>query len=351
MTAIVGRRFCTAPGALRATSAGRMPGGSPTRSPGFVYRALTLAILFAAPVCAHVVSMSSGDLRVEGTHARYQLRMPLYEIAHVPQPDRTLLDHVRFAGARQTARTCAEDKARDLYVCNAEYTYARPPEQVELECTLAAVTVPNHVHMLRAEMAGKHDQALFDLSFSHATLRFRPPTAVEVATEEAGAGAMRALGGPVQILFLAALVLAARSRRELAALSVMFVAGQAAAVAAVPHMAWQPAPRFVEAAAALTVAYLAVEVLLLPKAGARWIVAGVLGVFHGLYFHLFLQTSEYRPGWVLAGAAAVELATVVGLTLVFTRLARRAHALRPVQVSASALLVFGMVWFVLRLVG
>jgi hypothetical protein len=316
-----------------------------------LYFSLAVAALFALPLGAHVVSMSSGDLTVEGMYARYQLRMPLYEIAHVPQPDRMLLEHVRFEGAALTAHHCAEDRARDVYVCDAEYRYTRPPEQVEVECTLAAVTVPNHVHVLRAEMAGKHDQALFDLSFPRATLRFRPPTAAEVAMEEAGAGVMRALGGPVQILFLAALALAARSRRELAALAAMFVAGQAAAVVVTPHLAWQPAPRFVEAAAALTVAYLAVEVLALPKAGARWAVAGVLGVFHGLYFHLFLQTAEYRPGWVLAGAAAVELATAAALAFLFSRVARRARALRPVQASASALLVFGMVWFVLRLLG
>jgi hypothetical protein len=312
---------------------------------------LTVVALLAAPVFAHVVSMSSGDLTVEGTQAHYQLRMPLYEISHVPQPDRTLLDHVKFAGAVLAGHSCAEDRARDLYVCNAEYRFARPPEQIEVECTLAAVTVPNHLHMLRAEMAGKHDQAVFDLSFSRATLRFRPPTPTEVAMEEAGAGTMRALGGPVQVLFLLALALAARSRRELAAMAVMFVAGQVAAVVVVPHLAWQPAPRFVEAAAALAIAYLAVEVLLLPKAGARWMVAGVLGVFHGLYFHLFLQASEYRPGWVLAGAAVVEFGALAVLALAFSRVVRWAHALRLVQAAAAALLVFGIVWFALRLVG
>ena len=104
-----------------------------------------------------------------------------------------------------------------------------------------------------------------------------------------------------------------------------------------------------EAAAALTVAYLAVEILLLPQAGARWLVAGVLGAFHGLYFHLFLQNTGYRPGLVLAGAALAELAAVALLALVFSQVGRIARGLRPVQVSASALLVFGMVWFMLRL--
>jgi len=35
----------------------------------------------------------------------------------------------------------------------------------------------------------------------------------------------------------------------------MFLAGQAASVAAMPHVVWQPAPRFVEAAAALTLEF------------------------------------------------------------------------------------------------
>lgn len=309
------------------------------------------AMLAASAAWAHVVSMSSGDLTVDGAHARYELRMPLYEIAHVPHPDRALLDHVRFAGATITSRACREDKSRDLYLCDADYTFARAPQQIEVECTLASITVPNHVHMLRAEMGGKQDQALFDLSFPRATLRFRPPTAAEIAMTEAGAGALRALGGPVQILFLAALALAARSRREALALAALFLAGQVAAVLAVPYTAWQPAPRFVEAAAALTIAYLAIEILLLPQAGARWLIAGVLGAFHGLYFHLFLQTAGYRAEWVLAGAAGVELALIGVLAWAFSRFARWARALRPVQVSASALLVFGMVWFVLRLIG
>jgi hypothetical protein len=160
---------------------------------------------------------------------------------------------------------------------------------------------------------------------------------------------MRALGGAVQILFLAALALAARGRRELLTLTGMFLAGQMAAVLVVPHTAWQPAPRFVEAAAALTIAYLAVEILLLPQAGARWLVVAVLGAFHGLYFHLFLQTTGYHAGFVLMGAAVAEIMMIAILATVFSRIGRLAQALRPLQVSASALLVFGMVWFFMRL--
>jgi hypothetical protein len=313
------------------------------------------AVLLAMPAWAHVVSMSSGDLTVEGSRGHYELRMPLYEVAHVAAPDRTLLEHIRFASGGRTATllstVCRTDAAADSYFCAADYDFGAPPERIEVECTFASVTVPNHVHMLRAQMGEKHDQAVFDRAFTEASLRFRPPTAAEVAMSEAGAGILRALGGVVQLLFLAALVVAARSRRELLALVGMFLAGEAVAVFGTPHTNWQPAARFVEAAAALTVAYLAIEILLLPKAGARWAVAGALGVFHGLYFYLFVQSSGYRPGWVMAGAGFAEVAAVAILALAFSRIGRLARALRPVQVSASALFVFGLVWFVMRLRG
>jgi hypothetical protein len=299
------------------------------------------------------MSMSSGDLAISGAHAHYELRMPLYEVAHVPNPERTLLEHIRFSGARLVRSECHADAARDTYLCAADYEFAAPVDRLDVECTFTAITVPNHVHLLRASLGekpgDKRDEAVFDLGFTRATLRFRPPTAAEIAITQAGAGAVRALGGVVQVLFLAALVLAARSRRELLAIAAMFLVGQAASVFVMAHVLWQPAPRFVEAATALAVAYLAVEILLLPQAGARWLVAGVLGALHGLYFHLFVQTTGYSPALVLLGAGLAEASAVAVLALLLSRVGRLAKAFRPVQVAASALLVFGMVWFLLRL--
>lgn len=315
-------------------------------------RALCWVVL-ACPCAAHVMSMSSGDLVIEGSSAHYELHMPLYEVAHVPSPERTLLEHMRFTGARLVRSECHPEPARDTYVCGADYQFAAPVDRVEAECTFTAITVPNHVHLLRASLrekdGDKRDEAIFDLRFTRTTLRFRPPTRTEIAITQAGAGFVRALGGIVQVLFLAALVLAARSRRELLAIAAMFLLGQAASVLTMAHAAWQPAPRFVEAATALAVAYLAVEILLLPQAGARWLVVGVLGALHGLYYHLFLLTTGYSPALVLLGAGLAQVAAIAVLALVLSRVGRLAHAFRPVQVAASALLVFGMVWFLLRL--
>jgi hypothetical protein len=318
-------------------------------------RRLLAGLSLAPAAFAHMMSMSTGDLTITGKRAHYELRMPLYEIAHIKNADRSLLENIRFSSggvaARMVGRSCRQDNAAGVYACAADYEFAAPVDRLDVECTFHAVTVPNHVHLLRAENDGKHDQAFFDLSFSRSTLRFAPPGAAEVAITQWGAGAMRAAGGLVQILFLASLVLAARSRRELLALAGMFLAGQVASALIVPMTKWQPAARFVEAAAALTIAYLAVEILLLPDAGRRWLIAGVLGGFHGLYFELFLRSSGYLPVWVLGGAVMTEALIITLFALVFSRIGRIAVALRPVQISAGALLVFGLSWFCLRLAG
>src|SRR5260221_13537446 len=152
---------------------------------------LWLAVWPAAlGVWGHVMSMSSGDLTVEGARAHYELRMPLYEIVHVLHPEQALLDHIRFASggrdARLAAKDCRTEPTRDIYLCSADYQFAAPVESVEVQCTFYAITVPNHVHLLRAEMGGKYDEGVFDFTFTRTTLRFRPPTPAEIVETQAG---------------------------------------------------------------------------------------------------------------------------------------------------------------------
>lgn len=306
------------------------------------------------PAAAHMVSMSTGDLKVDGAHATYELRMPMYEIAHVHAPERTLLEHVRFESAGVWAKPSNErcGQEQDSYVCTAQYQFAAPVETVEAECTLASVTVPNHVHLLRAYRGDKTDQAVFDLTYTKAELRFRPPTGFEIATREISAGFMRAAGGLAPLLFLVSLTLAARNRKELAALVASFVAAEALACSVAPRLALSLSPRFIEAAAALTIAYLALEIILLPHSGMRWMVVAVLGLFHGAYFAAFLTGSGYHFAPFFAGVVMCELILIALFAFVLDRLLRLNFLrLRAVPVAASLLLAAGVAWFLLRLKG
>jgi hypothetical protein len=308
-------------------------------------------LVSALPLTAHMVSMSTGDLKVDGNRAHYELRMPMYEVAHVHQPDHTLLDHVRFesggAWGKPSGQACRQEQ--DTYICTADYQFAAPVETLQAECTLASVTVPNHVHLLRAYRGDKTDQAVFDLSYTQTEIRFRPPTAFETAARQIAAGFMRAAGGLAPLLFLAALVLAARSRRELVVLTAAFVAAEALACTIAPRITWSLSPRFIEAAAALTIAYLAFEIILLPQSSMRWLVVAVLGLFHGAYFAAFLAESGYHVATFFSGVAICELLLIALFALILERLLRLSFLRRAVPVAASLLLAVGVAWFFLRL--
>ena len=305
----------------------------------------------ALPLVAHMVSMSTGELKVDGNQASYELRIPMYEVAHVREPEHTLLDNIRFksggAWAKRTSQSCSDQQG--TYVCTATYDFPAAAEEIDIECTLASVTVPNHVHLLRAYRSDKIDQAVFDLSFTKAEIRFRPPTPWETTIKEIAAGFMRAAGGLAPLLFLASLALAARSRRELLALTASFLIAESLACAIAPRIAFPLSPRFIEAAAALTIAYLAFEIILLPNSGMRWLVVGVLGLFHGAYFSIFLAESGYHAATFLGGVAAAELLLIAVFALILELLACLVKSRRATPVAAALLLTIGVVWFVVRL--
>jgi hydrogenase/urease accessory protein HupE len=162
------------------------------------------------------------------------------------------------------------------------------------------------------------------------------------------AGVVRVPMGPFQVLFLVALVLAGRQRRELLWLAAAFAASESLSAVVLAGISWAPPPRFIEAAAALTVAYLAIEILVLPEAGHRWLIAAAMGVFHGFYFGSFLKQSEMESLYVLGGVLLAN-ALLLGLfAYLLTRLKEGAPWLRPVKSGAAVLFVIGVVWFVMR---
>ena len=90
-----------------------------------------------------------------------------------------------------------------------------------------------------------------------------------------------------------------------------FLAGECAGTALLLRTLWQPPLRFAEAAVALAVAYLALEILSFPESGGRWMLAFVFGGFEAMLFALFVADSGYRAGWVLTGACLAALAVGV----------------------------------------
>jgi hypothetical protein len=208
------------------------------------------------------------------------------------------------------------------------------PDKIEVECTLFQVTVPNHVHLLYAVQGPNSDQEVFDQSFRRAEVRFHPPSRAEVIAKAAAAGIARLFKSVPGLLFLVVLVLAARNTREMGILTIAFFAGEWLARPLSPRIPMSFSPQFLEAVLALTVAYLAAEIVFLPESRARWAVAPILGMEHGLPFSAF-------PASYLTAASITQAILLAVLWLG----ARKMPAAwrRP---AAGVMLAAGIGWFV-----
>ncbi len=285
---------------------------------------------------AHAVSLSSGELHVNGRSATYELRIPTYELTHVTHPETALLDQVKFEGARRISSTCREQD--ETYTCHAEYEFERPvPDKIEVECTLFQVTVPNHVHLLYAVQGPNSDQEVFDQNARQVEVRFHPPSQAELIAKAAAAGISRLFESVAGLLFLAVLVLAARNTREMGILAIAFLAGEWLALPLAPRIPMSFHPQFLEGLLALTVAYLATEIVFLPHSQARWAVAPLLGIAHGLPF------SAFPPSYL--AAASITQAILVAILWIGARFVTRESSANWRRAAAGVLLVAGIGWF------
>ena len=130
------------------------------------------------------------------------------------------------------------------------------------------------------------------------------------------------------------LVLAARNTREMGILTIAFLAGEWLARPLSSRIPMSFSPEFLEAILALTVAYLAAEIVLLPDSQARWAVVPILGIAHGLPFAAF-------PSSYLTSAAITQAILLSGLWIVARKMP--ANWKRP---TAGLTLVAGIGWFV-----
>ena len=312
-------------------------------------RTAILVLAAASAARAHVVSMSSGEFKIDGAKATYEIQVPVYETQGIKDPEHALLDNIHFTGGGSEGRILTREcSATDsTLTCKATYLFNADVDRLAVQSKLHTVLVANHVHMLHASKTkGISDQAFLDISFPTAELRFEPPSAAEVLGRNAASGLWRAVSALASILFLISVLIAARDSRNLALLLAMFLLGELAASLYGPR---QLSPRFLEAAAALTVAYLAIEVLLLPNAGQRWLVVGLLGAFHGLYFGLFLNAGVSSQAGFLSGVVLGELAAV-GLLLGGRWAFRKAFpGLQASRIAAWLLFLTGASWFAVRM--
>lgn len=266
----------------------------------------------AVPLAAHTVSLSTGELDVRGATARYTLRLPAYELDHVREPERTILDAIRLEGAALAARRCVRNERE--YVCEGRYVWADAPASPRVTIALGGVVVDHHVHVLHATRGEEIAQAVLTAAEPSAALRFQ--------TAGWGMSVLRArpAAGAAAVLLVLTLGTLSTSVPLGMALLLAFAAG----VLGANLSPWKLTPAFAETAIAIACAYAAFEAIFAERARARWAGALCLGLAAGGYIQA-LAPAPLRAAGILAIVCAAAFLLLLLCGRIEARLVRGAR--------------------------
>ncbi len=263
-----------------------------------------------------------------------------------------------------------------------------PIRDLMVESSLFLLTSPAHMDLLTitwdevgADGAVPRDggrTSTFTLSGREPRARF-DPEGRGAFTTFVGLGFHHILSGWDHLAFVGALVLASRRLRSLLGVVTAFTVAHSItlALAALGVVETWAYSGFIEACIALSIAYVATDCLVHPRATrARWAEAGIFGLVHGLGFAGFLANSLVRePARLTAlfafnvGVEIGQVLVVLGLVGVLALVPRGRREAVPTDAAApgaraderflapalvrrlgsAAIAVLGFVWFAQRL--
>lgn len=166
------------------------------------------------------------------------------------------------------------------------------------------------------------------------------------------------LAGMDHILFIVALLLGSRSLGSLLKIASAFTAAHSVTLV-LTALGWLSLPsQIIEPLIALSITYVAIENLVMPKASSRLAVVFGFGLLHGMGFASALQFSG-DGGWLmLLSLVTFNIGIEVGQALIILTVFPALLLVRRVQwasvaqgLATSIVSVVGLVWFVERLAG
>ena len=171
-------------------------------------------------------------------------------------------------------------------------------------------------------------------------------------------GVRHILSGYDHLLFLAGLLLAARSARELAVALTAFTAAHSVSLALVVAGGVHAPPSIVEPLIAASIAWVGLENLVRGGHGARWVIVFGFGLIHGFGFagallELGLGTSTRQIATALlsfnAGVEVGQLAVAGALLPLVWMMRSKQWHLKLVPLCSVAIIIAGTYWLFERL--
>ena len=160
------------------------------------------------------------------------------------------------------------------------------------------------------------------------------------------------------ILFLLGLILAGGSLTELVKTATGFTFGHSVTLAIATLGILRLPSRMVESCIALSIAYVAAEILFTKRPRPRWRIAAAFGLVHGFGFAAALMTLDLNRAEMAKALVGFNCGVEVGQIILITLLAPCVALLRrsflkgyAVMAAAGGIFVTGAYWFVQRAFG
>ncbi len=343
---------------------------------------LCFVSLFSTAAWAHEDSLSFWMVQMQGERAESQILVSLLDLNFIPEWDanqdgnleyeevsaqrdriaQRLVGHFRLFNGQEEGRVEIADfrilSSGELEL-SVRHQFSQPILDLRLESTFHELTDIRHRTFCRLDYGGQMEHYLLDA---------REPSR-QVAVLQGWDGLTHRMGrflrlgvehiftGYDHIAFLVGLIILGGSLGSLAGIVTSFtLAHSITLILATLNLVVLP-DRFVEAAIALSICYIALENILVREIRFRWAISFFFGLVHGFGFSNILRSMQLPRQGLMTSLLSFNLGVEVGQILIIAALfplimyvRRRQWHRSAVKLTSSLILGLGAFWLVQRLV-
>lgn len=344
--------------------------------------AAALALAAASHAFGHPFSVSFSRFDLSPDAVRATVRLPLDDVDLLLQLDKDLddtvsLDEIRAArdaiSAYVVPRVALRAGGRPVRMAVSDLglwrdgqsfpfldvrllgAAAPPRDPIDIEVTVLADLYSDHRNLSEVVTGTGRQQFVFQHRNTWRVERARP-SAWRTVREFTLLGMEHIVTGYDHVLFLIGLLVVGRGVRPLVAIVTSFTVAHSITLALAALGVVDPVAWMVEAAIALSIAYVGVENLVAREVRHRWLLTFAFGLVHGLGFAGILREMELERRGLVASLLSFNLGVEIGQVAIVAllwpllgRLDRTRHRDRVVRLVSAIIAGFGVFWFVERI--
>lgn len=333
------------------------------------------------PLSAHALSVSYARFEIADRTITGVIRLPIDDIDLLLRLDRNLdgqvsageieaarvaiqaylakhlrlsADAVALSPTNARAATWRDPNAFEYLELTFEVASSAPIRTVSIQSDFLTELYPAHKTLGLLQFAGRNDEFVFERGRT-CEARVSAGSVWSTAASFLRLGIEHIFTGYDHILFLFGLLLVGNGLRNLIAVVTSFTVAHSATLAIATFGLVQPIPWTIEAAIALSIAYIGVENLFVRNPRYRWKISFLFGLVHGFGFAAVLRDMHLPRSGVAASLFSFNLGVELGQVAIVSAiypllllLARTRYRVAVTRFASAIIALVGLFWFCQR---